>query len=84
MVPVASTLCIQDQRVMHSVIRCSYLAWMQRICHVTMWMIVAPALSRGLDMFLGVYTNTGLEALFITAEVMVGGTMRTVEGSIKY
>ena len=51
---------------------------------MTMWMIVAPALSRGLDMFLGVYTNTGLEALFITAEVMVGGTMRTVEGSIKY
>ena len=81
---MASTLCIQYQRVIHSVIQCIYLAWLQRICHVTMWMIVAPALSRGLDMFLGVYTNTGLEALFITAEVMVGGTMRTVEGSIKY
>ena len=81
---MASTLCIQDQRVMHSMIRCSYLAWMQRIYHVTMGMMVAPARSRGLDMFLGVYTDTGVEALVVTAEVVVGGTMKTVEGSIKY
>ena len=51
---------------------------------MTMGMMVAPARSRGLDMFLGVYTDTGVEALVVTAEVVVGGTMKTVEGSIKY